>query len=207
MTERVLAAVRPIEGLLCHVLLDAVTTADAAATGRLELPRTAPYQPVRVHMARARARKSLEDEVIPGWFVNDLERQNTALHMYTAGIAMRFLHTPTGVTPAPGPNRARRAWYTAALDGLEENMVPDEIKLIALWSADFQAGLVDVRVVRPVRTWAYGGKEKVDISIPLDAGASFTSQGYDPRDDEEELPFPSREEAAEEEDGDSSAAR
>lgn len=195
---RVLTAIRPIEALLCRTMAEAVTTADTAATGTLLLPRTAAYQSTRVHMARARARVILEDELTDGWFVNEFERHNTALHLYTNGIAMRLLHTPTGVAPAPGQNFARRAWYTAPLDESPAQLVEEDVKLLALWSADFQAGLVDIRVVRPLRPWAYGASEKVDISIPLDPNSTFTSQGYDTRDDEEDLSFPTREEAGEE---------
>lgn len=193
--ERVRALLAPIVETLDEVAVSAVTSAEETATS-LELPRTNIYRPTRVHLARALMRKQLEDYGLDDWVVDSKQTLNTPLHLRTEGHTLRFLHTGQYM-PAPGANRARQRWFANPRLPLDDGLFQDHVNLLLLWNANFKAGLVSMRVVHPIGLWKYGGKVKIDLSIPLDDQSFFVEdQVFDTR-DQEELLLPGATEAAE----------
>lgn len=194
LRDLVVERVGPIVETLNDVMETAVSLSEQAITQTAKIGRD--YRSTRVHVARAKARSLLLADEPAGWNV-DKRPNNAGLHLYGDDMTLRFLHSRT-VVPSPGPNSARRAWYLNS--PLEENpaLFEEPEKFLLVWGADFDAGLASMRIVHPIGTWRFGGNARIDLDFPLDDPEVFTSSRFDTRDEEEDLPMPSKEEAAEE---------
>ncbi len=194
--EQVRDLLAPIVGTLDEVAAAAVMSAEETATG-LELPQTNIYRPTRVHLARALMRHQLERAGLDDWVVDSRQTLNTPLHLRSGDYTLRFLHTGPFM-PAPGANRARQRWFANPRLPLDDALFEEPVNLLLLWQADFKAGLVSMRAVHPIGVWKYGGKVKIDLSIPLDDESFFDEDlAFNTR-DEEDLQLPGTTEAAEE---------
>lgn len=191
----IIERIAPLVPILHEIGPASVTAADEACTSVLGLPQMPIYHPTRVHLARAGLHRSLSRASVDGWHLDEEQTLNTPVHLYSDGLALRMLHSVTLAPPAPGPNFARRAWYTnhPLIDNEELFSAPEQMLLI--WGADFAQGLVSFRVVHTTGPWRYGDNSKIDLSIWLDNEEDFASATFETRDEEEDLELPSREEA------------
>lgn len=193
--ERIVERIAPLVPVLHEIGPAAVTAADEACSSVMGLPQKPIYHPTRVHLARAGLHRSLAVAPLDGWHLDEEQSFNTPVHLYSDGLALRMLHSVSLAPPAPGPNAARRAWYTnrPLIENDELFSAPEQMLLI--WGADFAQGIVSFRVVHTTGPWRYGDSSKIDLSIWLDNEEDFESATFETRDEEEDLEMPSREEA------------
>jgi hypothetical protein len=198
LRDLVVEHLAPLVPTLSSVMAQAVTVAEQAITETAQIE--AEYRTTRVHVARAKARSLLSAQELDGWQVDETQSKNAALHLYSEGMVLRFLHSPSAV-PSPGSNLARRAWYTNGPLLSTDQLFSGPERFLLIWSANFAAGTVSMRAVHTVGPWKYGEKARIDLSVPLDDADEFTFASFDTRDEEEDLTMPTHTEAAEEEEG------
>lgn len=98
-----------------------------------------------------------------GWTMLD-PTLNGRFEFHSGLCAVRLLHDPRVTVPAPGPNRARQGYYENP--GL--NLFGDRAsKLLGLWNVDPDSGEVAIRMVRPIGTWRFKERAKVDLDFML----------------------------------------
>jgi hypothetical protein len=148
------------------------------------------------HLARAHTRRLLDaahaSGAIAPWQLN-APGPNLQIVLRHEQLTLRVLRPAGFDVPPPGPNTARRAYYS----NLHDNLLGLQgSKLLALWSIDSQEDEIVVRVVRPRGVWRFGASAKLDIDLALPRRAGELARlEFVPVDDlEVKLPF--------EEDGD-----
>lgn len=150
------------------------------------------YQPALHHLARAHSRRLLIEAGAAGrlgdWQVAD-PGPNVQVLLRNESLELRLLRPLGDEVPPPGPNRARQAYYT----NLHDNLLGIRgSRLLGLVVVDPTSGEVLVRVVRPVGTWKFRSRAKIDIDFVLPRSVhTLESLEFIPTEDLEQgfLPF------------------
>lgn len=160
---------------------------------------------LRHHHARAAAHVKLcemRDEVAP-WQVSRHKPNNGPFHLIQGGMTIRVCHGIDGGVPAPGKNKARRNFYAQPmLDVIDDDVLLEGLKVsnyVATWEvADVATHEVAIRMFRPVGTFKYGSKAKVDAAFWLpDDAKDLDSLIFEPSDQGIELMIPGEEQSGE----------
>lgn len=167
----------------------------------------AEYRPSAAHLARAHARRLLNDKQTRGeidpW-VLAAPQPNVQICLAWELLRLRLLRPDGPAVPKPGPNQARIAYFSnlhAQLFGIGGS------KLLGLWAPD-GAGEIQVRIVRTVGEVRHRPRVPVDIDFWLPRSAEdLSSLEFEPSDDgiDVELPFAASDEDEEREADDGSA--
>lgn len=151
-------------GPLCEPLHDALTESVARVRQQLpelDLPGT---RPGFVHTCRAVAYRKLLGCDLNGWTLRE-GQNNVGVTLTQSTHAVRLLHQVRGGhAPHPGTNDARRRYF--ANPTLSDTLLPPVDKLLALWAYQ-DSGEVSIRIVRPIGSWSFGHKAKVDLDFIL----------------------------------------
>lgn len=122
------------------------------------------------HLARAHSRRLLlaagSDGDLGNWVVAN-PKPNVQVLLRNEALELRLLRPVGKAVAPPGPNPARRAYYTNVHDNL---LGIRGGRLLGLWSIGTASGEVSVRVVRPIGTWKWRANAKVDIDFILPRG-------------------------------------
>lgn len=166
-------------------LHEALVEADEVARGHFAEYDMEPcdYRAGSAHLARCHARRLLVDKASDGWGGWTLAKPgaNARLWLANQGLRIRVLR-PLGeaVTPPPGSNRTRIAYYSNAHRSL---LGIGGSNLLALWTVG-DSGESSIRIVRPIGKWRYGSNEKVDVDFYLpQAPTSLGDLEFRPTDD------------------------
>lgn len=181
----------------------------SAESRRLTRQTDRDYDWLGTHQARAGARQHLLDERVGDWKLVGNHSRNGELWLANGFTTLRMLHTLSSEhVPAPGPNRARRAYYcNDPLPGMEAEhqlALMDRSKLLGLWRVtDWKTFQVGIRVVRTVGTWKYRARARTDLDVLLPRLVDdFGDLEWVPNDAGMELDIPARDDMEEgEEDG------
>lgn len=139
------------------------------------------YNSAGADLTRALVHREIEvREGIGDWELAGKHHLRGQIILRRAGLMkVRFLHDPRGKIPAPGQNKARRAYYrnnpfrqTALLDA-------ESSDLVAVWRVeDPELATVRFRVVRPISDKGrfFGAETDVDLDFILpSSGADLSS--------------------------------
>lgn len=149
------------------------------------------YEPGVHHLARAHWRRLLTGAHAAGdlgrWQVAS-PQPNLQIALNHEQITLRLLRPAGRTVPPPGPNSARRAYYSNTHDNL---LGLHGSNLLGLWSMEPTTDEASVRVVRPIGTWRWGQRAKIDIDVRLPRRADdLTQLEFIPTDDRDvALPF------------------
>ena len=162
--ERLLDAIGP----LCEPLYDVLTNARTAAHKRHpEFVSDPDLMPVLTHVTRGLALHDLRGRDLGSW--KTVPKKNAGIALSDGSLSIRVLHQlPDASPPPPGRNRLRRLFYSNPT--LSDDVFPPGHNLLALWSETRSA--LSIRIVRPVGTWSYGARHKVDLDFVLPAHAA-----------------------------------
>jgi hypothetical protein len=168
------------------------------------------YDWLGTHQARALAHQNLLGEQLGGWKLVGKHSRNGELRLaHGLGLTtLRMLHaSSTEDVPAPGPNRARRAYYcNDPLLGMGVIHQPDLFggsRLLGLWRVtDWETFRVGIRIVRPIGTWEYRARTQTDLDVMLPRLVDdFENLEWTPNDFGMELNIPAGEDMEEGEEG------
>ncbi|WP_087507940.1 hypothetical protein [Cellulomonas iranensis] len=177
-------------GPLCEPLYDVFTNAKIAARKRHpEFVADLELRPVLTHVTRGLALYDLRGRDLGTW--KTTPQKNAGIALSDGSLSIRVLHQlPDASPPPPGRNRVRRHFYSNPT--LNDDFFPPGHNLLALWS-ETRSGL-SFRIVRPVGTWAYGARHKVDLDFVLPAhAADLDSLVYETTDEDLVIVIPREE--------------
>lgn len=177
-------------GPLCEPLYDAFTNARTAARQRHpEFVGDPELRPVLTHVTRGLALHDLRGRELSSW--KTVPRKNAGIELSDGALSIRVLHQLSDASaPPPGSNELRRRFYSNPT--LSDDIFPPGHNLLALWSES--RGALSIRIVRPVGTWAYGTRHKVDLDFVLPAhAADLDSLVYETTDEDIVIAIPGEE--------------
>ncbi len=176
---------------LCEPFHDVLTEARARAHERNpELADDPALASVLTHLTRGLALAALRKRDLGPWKLGP--QNNAGIALARDSYELRVLHQlPDKSTPPPGHSKVRTRFYTN--ETLDPDLFPAGDRLIALWGASPQ-GALTIRIVRPIGSWSFGSRQKVDMDFVLPAVAEdLNSLIYDTIDDDIVVTIPREE--------------
>lgn len=118
------------------------------------------------HLTRAHAQALLRSNPLPGLNLKEPCLNGRMLLSAEDGTTLRMLHASDGHIPPPGRNQARIRYYQQQqFAQLAISSTPTSC-LLGIWAANID-GSVGIRIVRPIGTWSFGSRAKVDLDLDL----------------------------------------
>lgn len=154
------------------------------------------YNSAGADITRALVHREIEKRSrIGDWELAGKHHLRGQIMMRRAGLMkVRFLHEPGGRVPAPGRNKARRAFYRNTPFGQSKLLDAESSDLLAVWNVDdAEMTSVQFRVVRPIGDSArwFGARTDVDLDFVLpNTGPDLSVLEFEQIDEELMLDIP-----------------